>query len=161
MQEQYPFYPIHLTLISAFCVGIPSFFLALFPNYKKTTKTFLKNVFRNAIPSGITVALNVLYIMLICKIFKLDYDFYRFSIFLVTGMITLLLLYRITKKDSKLGLIIAILSIILFFASTIIGYDLLLLPEFKLTNIYITIILFIIDIILIKWITKLYNHFYR
>lgn len=38
LSHEYPFYPIQLSLISAICVGIPSFFLALEPNYNKVKK---------------------------------------------------------------------------------------------------------------------------
>ncbi len=40
LSHEYPFYPIQLSLISAICVGIPSFFLALEPNYNKVGKRF-------------------------------------------------------------------------------------------------------------------------
>ena len=40
LSHEYPFYPIQLSLISSVCVGIPSFFLALEPNYNKVDKNY-------------------------------------------------------------------------------------------------------------------------
>ena len=51
LAHEYPFYPVQLSLIGAFCVGIPSFFLALEPNYTKVKKGFMVKVFRNALIS--------------------------------------------------------------------------------------------------------------
>ncbi len=53
----YPFEAIHLTLVSALFVGIPSFFLALEPNNQKVTGGFLSKVFKKALPAGFTMSL--------------------------------------------------------------------------------------------------------
>lgn len=70
LSHEYPFYPIQLSLISSVCVGIPSFFLALEPNYNKVDKDFIAKVFRNAVPNGITVVLNIFIIIMFCTIFN-------------------------------------------------------------------------------------------
>ena len=55
----YPFAPIHLTLISSLTIGIPSFFLAMEPNYARIRGRFLPNVLRRALPGGLTNVLAV------------------------------------------------------------------------------------------------------
>ena len=52
MPLTYPFQPIHLTLISAVTVGIPSFFLALEPSNERATGHFLKRVLLKAAPGA-------------------------------------------------------------------------------------------------------------
>lgn len=42
----YPLLPIQLSLISTFTIGIPSFFLALEPNYARVEGKFMRNVIR-------------------------------------------------------------------------------------------------------------------
>ena len=49
----YPFENIQVTLIGSTAIGLPSFFLALEPNSERIKGSFLKNVFRIAIPSGV------------------------------------------------------------------------------------------------------------
>ena len=51
----YPFQPIHLTLISAMTVGIPSFFLALEPSHERAKGHFLKRILLKAAPAALAV----------------------------------------------------------------------------------------------------------
>ena len=50
------FLPRHLTLISTFCVGVPSFFLALAPNTDRVHGQFLPRVARDSVPFGVVCA---------------------------------------------------------------------------------------------------------
>jgi cation-transporting ATPase E len=52
----FPFLPRHLTLVGALTIGIPSFFLALAPNDRRSKTGFVKRVLVFAIPAGITAA---------------------------------------------------------------------------------------------------------
>lgn len=52
----YPFKPIQLTIISACCVGIPTFLLTYEPNFKRVSGNFLKTVFKNAFPFAFMIA---------------------------------------------------------------------------------------------------------
>ena len=52
---QYPFQPIHLTLVSALTVGIPSFFLALEPSNERAKGHFLKRILLKAAPAALGV----------------------------------------------------------------------------------------------------------
>jgi cation-transporting ATPase E len=49
----YPFLPRHLTIVSAFTIGIPGFFLALAPNPRRYVPGFLQRVVRFCVPAGI------------------------------------------------------------------------------------------------------------
>ena len=60
LSKPYPFQPIQLTLISALCVGIPSFVLALEPNKERVSGKFIYKVIQKALPGGSAVALGVL-----------------------------------------------------------------------------------------------------
>jgi len=53
----YPFAPIHVTLIGALTIGVPSFFLALAPNTERFRPGFVGRVLRFAVPAGILVGL--------------------------------------------------------------------------------------------------------
>ncbi len=50
----YPLIPIHLTVVAALTIGVPSFFLALEPNYSRVKGRFLPTVLRRAFPGGLT-----------------------------------------------------------------------------------------------------------
>jgi cation-transporting ATPase E len=55
----YPFIPIQLTLISAICIGIPSFTLALEPNHNRVSGSFLGYILKKAIPTALDIVLTV------------------------------------------------------------------------------------------------------
>ena len=46
--------PLHLSVISALTIGVPSFFLAMEPNYERVRGNFLPTVLRRAFPGGLT-----------------------------------------------------------------------------------------------------------
>jgi len=54
----YPFEPIQMTLISSTIIGIPSFILALEPNYNIVKGKFFNNVLRKAVPAGLSMVIN-------------------------------------------------------------------------------------------------------
>ena len=51
----YPFQPITMTLINFFCIGFPSFVLALEPNRSRVQGRFLINVLKRACPASLAV----------------------------------------------------------------------------------------------------------
>ena len=58
--QSYPFAPFHLTMISALTIGVPSFFLAMEPNYERVSGRFLPTVLGRALPGGLTNLILVL-----------------------------------------------------------------------------------------------------
>jgi len=66
----YPLQPMHLTVISALTIGIPSFFLAMEPNYERVKGHFLRGVLRRAFPGGLT---NI-FAVLVCQAFMAVFD---------------------------------------------------------------------------------------
>ena len=55
-QVPFPFYPRHLTVVSALTIGIPAFFLALAPNSQRARPGFVARVLRFAVPAGAVAA---------------------------------------------------------------------------------------------------------
>jgi len=53
----FPFLPRHLTLIAAFTIGVPAFFLALAPSAERVRRGFLRRVAVFALPAGAIAAL--------------------------------------------------------------------------------------------------------
>ena len=67
----YPLQPMHLTVISALTIGIPSFFLAMEPNYDRVRGHFLRGVLRRAFPGGLTNVFAVLLCQAFMEVFQL------------------------------------------------------------------------------------------
>ena len=157
LNHEYPFFPIQLSLISAICVGLPSFFLAIEPNYTKVTKGFLIKVFRNALPSAICVFLNVLFLIMISEILNINFDIFRFTIVAVTGFINLRLLYNISKPLTLIRKILVYLCFISFYVLLIIYRKFLLITNINIWSIVFVIILIASSIYLIDFLEDLYD----
>ena len=157
LSHEYPFYPIQLSLISATCVGIPSFFLALEPNYNKVGKDFLMKVFKNAVPNGITVVLNIFIIIMFCSIFNKSFESYRLVVVTLTGFITLRLLYTICKPLNLWRKILLIFCSISFFELLILLPDLFLVSKFDIVSIIFIATLAFIDTYIIDFLSELFD----
>ena len=93
----YPLQPMHLTVISALTIGIPSFFLAMEPNYDRVTGHFLRGVLRRAFPGGLT---NV-FAVLVCQAFMVVFDLPAESIATVCAgilaVVGMMVLFQVCK----------------------------------------------------------------
>ena len=98
MGEAYPFVPIQLSLISTVTIGIPSFILALEPNREKIKGNFLKNVTARALPTGLTVALNIFVISILHKNGIIPTEQYSSLCVIATGICGLILLFTLSKS---------------------------------------------------------------
>ena len=98
----YPLQAIQLSLISTLTIGVPSFFLALEPNYARVEGKFMRNVIRRAIPGGLTNVLLVLAAGVFTRLFHLpETDFNAMSVWIVStvGFVTL---YYVCKPFTRL-----------------------------------------------------------
>ena len=118
----YPFIPIHLTLISALTIGIPSFFLALEPNHELVHGKFLRNVFRKAFPGGLSAIFVVLFAELF--VYALDLTLTELSTICVVilGINCLMVIYYAARPlDAKRVVLLASMSVCLVVAVVFFG----------------------------------------
>ena len=161
LSHEYPFYPVQLSLISGVCVGIPSFFLAIEPNYNKVEKGFLLKVFRNALPSAICVWLNALFLIMITSIFNLDFEIFRFTIVAVTGYISLRLLYNISLPLTLARKILVYFCFIGFYLLLLIFNDFFLVSSINTLSIIFIIIMIFANMYIIDLLENIYDKFMK
>ncbi len=91
----YPFEPIQLTLISVATIGIPSFVLALEPNYERIKGKFFENILKNSVPTALTVIFHIVVLSLLShfQIFPLE-QISSLAV-LLTAFTGILLLYKL------------------------------------------------------------------
>lgn len=157
ISHEYPFYPVQLSLISSVCVGLPSFFLALEPNYNKVKKGFIVKVFRNALPSGLCVFISIFFVIMFCSIFNKNFEDYRIIIVTLTGLLTLRLLYKNCIPMNLSRKILMGFCSITFFLGLILFPNLFLVTKFNLVNIIFIILLFFIDLYVIEFMEGIYD----
>lgn len=161
LSHEYPFYPIQLSLIGSICVGVPSFFLALEPNYNKVTGNFMVKVFRNALPSGICVFINIFFLIMITSLFNINYDDVRIIVVSLTGFINLRLLYNICKPLNLQRQILLVGCTITFFELLILLPSLFLVNRYSIINIIIIIIMSIANTYIISFLEEIYDKLFK
>ena len=102
----YPIVPIHLTVISALTIGVPSFFLAMEPNYARFQGHFLRGVLRRACPGGLTNIFVVLAAQAYMTVFGLTLEQTGTICAGILGMVGLLVLFQVSKPFDKFRAII-------------------------------------------------------
>ena len=155
--HEYPFYPIQLTLIGVTCVGVPSFFLAIEPNYNKVKKGFLKKVFRNALPSGLCVCINVFFLIMFTYIFKLNFDSFRLVVVAITGYINLRLLYKVSLPLSLFRKILLGFSVLSFCLLLFLFSDFFLINNYNFVSFVFILILIFVDNYIVDFFEEIYD----
>ena len=155
--HEYPFYPIQLTLIGVTCVGVPSFFLAIEPNYNKVKKGFLKKVFRNALPSGLCVCINVFFLIMFTYIFKLNFDSFRLVVVAITGYINLRLLYKVSLPLSLFRKILLGFSVLSFCLLLFLFSNFFLINDYNFVSFVFILILIFVDNYIVDFFEEIYD----
>lgn len=157
LSYEYPFFPVQLSLISAICVGVPSFFLALEPNYNKVKKGFLVKVFRNALPSGFCVFVNIFFLISIGYIFKIDFDFFRLIIVAVTGYLNLRLLYKVSLPLSLFRKVLLIFCGGAFYTCLLMFHDFFLIDNYNFLSFILIILLIFSNNYIVDFLEEIYD----
>ncbi len=100
-QWAYPLIPLHLSVISALTIGIPSFFLAMEPNYERVKGRFLPTVLRKALPGGLTNIFVVLMAQAFMAAFDLPLELTSTVCAAILSVVGLLVLYQTCKPMDK------------------------------------------------------------
>ena len=165
MGDSYPFIPIQLSLISVVTIGIPSFILALEPNKEKNQGHFMQNVIAKAIPTGLTVAINIFAINSLHEWGIIPTDYYSSLCVISTGICGIILLFTLAKtrksEESKLPFsifrlsLVIILTIIFILGLTILDGLFNIAPLEPMLKIIIRLLVIsIINFIILSWVMK-------
>ncbi len=100
-QWAYPLIPLHLSVISALTIGVPSFFLAMEPNYERVKGRFLPTVLRKALPGGLTNIFVVLMAQAFMAAFELPLEQISTVCAAILSVVGLLVLYQTCKPFDK------------------------------------------------------------
>ena len=165
MGDSYPFIPIQLSLISVVTIGIPSFILALEPNKEKIQGHFMQNVIAKAIPTGLTVAINIFAINSLHEWGIIPTAYYSSLCVISTGICGIILLFTLAKtrksEESKLPFsifrlsLVIILTIIFILGLTTLDGLFNIAPLEPMLKIIIRLLVIsIINFIVLSWVMK-------
>lgn len=102
----YPFAPFHLTLISALTIGMPSFFLAMEPNYERVRGKFLPTVLRQALPGGLTNIAVVMIAQIFMFRFSLPMADIRSVCTAMLAVVGMLVLFKVSQPFDRFRLVL-------------------------------------------------------
>lgn len=103
---------IQLSMISTLTIGVPSFFLALEPNYARVSGRFMVNVIRRAMPGGLSNILLVLAALALGKYFSIpaaELNTICVAILSTVGFVTL---YNVSKPFTRLRVAVFVAMLI-------------------------------------------------
>ncbi len=158
LSTEYFFIPIHLTLITFFTIGVPSFILALEPNNELVKGNFLLKVFMKSIPSAFTVVFNVIIIKLFEMHFNLDPDLCSTLTVFLTATTGFIFLNNICKPYNLLRGCLMVFLLIAFGYCAIYQYSFFNISYVNKDTILIFIVLFICSMYIFDKLKQLTNY---
>lgn len=155
VNQSYPFVPIQMTLISTMAIGFPGFILSLEASDDQVNKNFLIKIFKRSLPAGITVAINVIIILILNRFLNFSNIEMSTVCLLLTASVGFTNLYKVCLPFTKLRkyLFVTVVTLFLiqfiffrkFFNIILLSFDLLL----------ISIVLIFISIMIYRFLTKI------
>ena len=155
ISSKYFFIPIHLTLITTFTIGAPSFILALEPNTDLVKGKFLLKIVSRSLPTALTVIFNVILVTCFSTVFNLSYDLQSTICVYLTAITGFIYLYKICYPFSVVRRILFFVLFNGFLYSVIYQYNFFSLLPISYTSLLITFVLSIDSL----YIYKKLNHF--
>lgn len=128
--RSYPFIPIHLSIISAAMIGIPSFILTLEQTEAVTSNGFLRNVLRISLPSALTMVIVMLLNQLVAILFGFDDMMLSTYNLLMAGIISMFVVIEVCRPMNTrrtwlcIGVFVIFMAAILFFPALFSIYSL-------------------------------------
>lgn len=157
INRNYPFIPIQLTLTSMVTIGIPSFILALEPNYDVVKGKIIVNVLKNSLPTALTIVCNILIISVLPEIIRLSSAETSTLAVILTGLTGFLLLYRISVPLNKMRRCLLIVLVTIFVLAITFLRNLFSLTLLSFHHLILLAILFMISTMLFNFFVKLCN----
>ena len=114
----YPFQSIQLSFIGGLTIGIPSFILAMEYNNNRIRGNFFLNIVTGALPAGITIALNVILMMMFGNWLGLSNSILETISVMITAFTLFTLVVKISLPFNKLRFIL----VSFIFVALIIGF---------------------------------------
>ncbi len=153
----YPFQAVQITLISAFAVGAPTFFLQMEPSFKPIKDNFMQQVFRNSVPGGIVIAISTLLISYIGRLADAEPFMLSTICVLVIGFVHFYMLKRVYSPLSTYRKIVCYVMEILYLVAMSLGQSILDLTGINVVGVMVLIGLISITPMLIDLFENFYD----
>ena len=157
LRTEYFFIPIHLTLITTFTIGIPSFVLALERNHDLVKGNFLQKIFIKSFPAALTVAFNIVIIKLFEIQFGLDSALCDTLNVFLTAATGFIFLNHLCKPYNYLRATLMLILLIAFGYCAIYAYSFFNISYINRDTILVFIVLYICSLFIFDKLRGLSN----
>lgn len=152
----FPYTPIQMTIIGSLGIGIPSFFIALQPNKNLVEDGFLHRILIKSLPNGMGITFGVVISSIYMHFAKYSDERVQTICTLIIGIISMLVLFKISEPLTKMKIAVVIAMISLFIISFIWSFTMKIFGFVKLTSkdIILVAVTVIISLAVILFIRK-------
>lgn len=155
--NKYPLYPTQLSLLGAFTIGIPAFFLALQPNKSLIKGHFLINVTLKALPAGLTDFIVVAFLTAMEDYWKIPHEQLSTMAILILIAVGISTLIRICSPFDIIRVVVCVAMVIGITFCIIFMKGLFAIYPLNNNQIMITVILMAVSVILFFIMCKVVN----
>ena len=144
----YPFRPIHLSLMNLITIGVPSFVLAMEPNHERIKGNFLTMVIEKSFPISLTVYTMIIVLMFVSS--SLNFNSTQVSTIsvLLTTIIMLVHQFRLCIPFNAIRRTMFISLSLLFTIEILFFRDFFMLAELSMEVIFVTVLLLILGLLM-------------
>lgn len=161
----YPFEPIQLSVISSFCVGIPTFFLTYENNFDPIRESFIKNIITKSIPPATIISIGTTLIFNIGVLCNVENNQLTTMCFVLTIFCYFTAFFRNYPPTSTYRKIITSFIILGSIMSSLLLKSILELSILSWQLTLILVIVLIVSIFINKYLSKMllkiYNKYKR
>lgn len=154
----YFFIPIHLTLITACTISIPSFILALEYNDEVVKPNFLRRIFVRSLPCSLTVVFNIVIIYLFQIQFGLSESLCSTLMVFLTATTEFIFLNSICKPYTPQRILMLMGLILTFIYFAVFQYDFFKISYINKDTILIYVVLLICSLYIFDKFKKIVNY---
>ena len=154
----YPFKPIHLSLMNLITIGAPAFVLALESNNERVNGSFLSNVVANALPTSLTIFVVLLSFLSLGTKVGLTIDEKSTIAVILTTIIMLIYQFKLCVPFNKLRILLFSTMCSIFAIELIFFKNFFSLSYLTETAVFILIIFIILALLLWKFFTYMFDY---
>ena len=156
--SQYPYRPIHLSLMNLITIGAPSLVLALEPNKERVKGNFLAKIIANALPTALTVYSSLFLFGLLTRGSALTSIEKSTIEVVLTTVIMLIYQYKLCKPFNPIRIALMVSMCTIFSVEILFFQDFFSLAYFDLGTILLTLACIVVALILWNLYDKLFEY---
>lgn len=157
LRFQYPYQPIHLSMMNLITIGIPSIILALEPNKERVKSNFLIKIIANALPTALTVHTIQFVVLILSKYISLTQIEMSTIAVIANTTIMLIFIYKLSTPFNKTRKIMFYSLFTIFIVEILFFKNFFSLAKLDLNTMVLVAIVLVVSLLLWKAFDNLFE----